>query len=58
MSTADVTAIAAVSVTAIAAVTTIAAVTATAAAIRLLLPAAMDCYCYRLNQTLCSVTLT
>ena len=49
MSTADVTAIAA-SVTAIAAVT--------AAAIRLLLPAAMDCYCYRLNQTLCSVTLT
>ena len=52
MSTADVTAIAAVSVTAIA------AVTATDAAIRLLLPAAMDCYCYRLNQTLCSVTLT
>ena len=51
MSTADVTAIAA-------SVTAIAAVTATAAAIRLLLPAAMDCYCYRLNQTLCSVTLT
>ena len=42
MSTADVTAIAA-SVTAIAAVSSIAAVTA--AAIRLLLPAAMDCYC-------------
>ena len=43
MSTADVTGIAA-SVTAIAAsVTAIAAVTA--AAIRLLLPAAMDCYC-------------
>ena len=42
MSTADVTAIAA-SVPAIAAVSAIAAVTA--AAIRLLLPAAMDCYC-------------